>query len=131
MDALQVNNRIIHLGFKKQGGNVHVVGASAPYSGRDFEVDRQPFWDQLEEHVSRIPQTEPVYLTGDMNVRLQGRRKNDEGVLGPFVSGKGKHHIDHTASSNRSLCIKAMQSSYGWSSILFNPQHGQSNYLQG
>ena len=73
-------------------------------------MDRQPFWDQLEEHVSKIPQPEPVYLTGDMNVRFQGRHKNDEGILGPFVYGKGKHHIDHTASSDRSLCIKAMQS---------------------
>ena len=110
MDVLQVSNRIIHLGFRKQGGNVHVIGAYAPHAGRDFEVDRQPFWDQLEEHVSRIPQPEPVYLTGDMNVRFQGRHKNDEGVLGPFVYGKGRQHIDHTASSNRSLCIKAMRS---------------------
>ena len=110
MDVLQVSNRIIHLGFRKQGGNVHVIGAYAPHTGRDFEVDRRPFWDQLEEHVSRIPQPEPIYLTGDMNVRFQGKRKNDEGVLGPFVYGKGRQHIDHTASSNRSLCIKAMKS---------------------
>ena len=110
MDVIQVSNRIIHLAFKKKGGNIHVVGAYAPHSKRDLEVDRQPFWDSLEEHVSKIPHPEPVYLTGDCNVRVQAQHKNDEGVTGPFVYGKGSRYIDHTANSNRSLCVRAMQS---------------------
>ena len=110
MDVIQVNNRIIHLCFKKQGGAVHVVGAYAPHSGRDFEADRQPFWEQLEEHLSRIPHPEPLYLTGDFNVRFQASHRNDEGVTGPHTYGKGPRFIDHTATSNRSLCVKTMQS---------------------
>ena len=110
MDIIQVNPRIIHLAFKKKGGNIHVVGAYAPHSKRDLEVDRQPFWDTLEEYVSKIPQPEPLYLTGDFNVRFQASHKNDEGVLGPFVYGKGARFIDHTATSNRSLCVTTMKS---------------------
>ena len=110
MDIIQVNPRLIHLAFKKQGGNIHVVGAYAPHSKRDLEADRQPFWDTLEDHISKIPQPEPLYLTGDFNVRFQASHKNDEGVLGPFVYGKGPRFIDHTATSNRSLCVSAMRS---------------------
>ena len=110
MDIIQVNPRIIHLAFKKKGGNIHVVGAYAPHSKRDLEVDRQPFWDTLEEYVSKIPQPEPLYLTGDFNVRFQASHKNDEGVLGPFVYGKGARFIDHAANFNRSLCVTTMKS---------------------
>ena len=56
-----------------------------------------------------IPQPEPVYITGDMNVRFQAKYRHDGDVLGPFVYGKGAPYIDHTATSNRSLCIKMMQ----------------------
>ena len=60
------------------------------------------WWGQIEKHISKIPQPEPVYITGDFNVRFQGRHPNDEGVLGKFVYGKGRKAIDHNASSDRS-----------------------------
>ena len=106
MDVIQVNNRIIHLSFQKRGGAVHVVGAYDPHSVRDFEADRQPFWETLDEHLSRIPHPEP----GDFNVRFQASHRSDEGVTGPHTYGKGTRFIDHTATSNRALCIKTMQS---------------------
>ena len=110
LDVNQVSNRIIHLAFKKKGGNIHIIGAYGPHSGRDFEMDRQPFWESLEELVHKIPQPEPVYVTGDFNVRFQAGHKNDEGVLGPFVYGKGPRFIDHTAESNRHLCVNFFKS---------------------
>ena len=58
--------------------------------------------------MDKLPQPEPVYITGDFNVRFQAQHPNDAGVTGPFTSGKGRRHIDHTASSNRSLCVKTM-----------------------
>ena len=82
MDVIQVNNRIVHLCFRKQGGAIHVVGAYAPHAGRDFEADRQPFWETLDEHLSRIPHPKPLYLTGDFNVRFQASHRHDEGVYG-------------------------------------------------
>ena len=106
LDIIQISPRIIHVTFKKKGGNVHLIGTYAPHSGHDLEEVRQPFWGQIEEHVTKIPQPEPVYITGDFNVRFQGRHPNDEGVLGKFVYGKGKKAIDHNANSNRSLCIQ-------------------------
>ena len=55
------------------------------------------------------PQPEPLYVTGDFNVRFQAAHPKDQGVTGPYVYGKGKRRLDHTASSNRSLCVRTMQ----------------------
>ena len=109
LDVIQCSPRLLHLCFKKRGGNIHLLGAYGPHSGLDLDSDRAPFWDHLEDHISRIPQPEPVFVTGDFNVRFQASHRNDEGVTGPFVYGKGKRFIDHSADSNRSLCVQALQ----------------------
>ena len=109
LDVIQVNTRILHLCFKQRGGNVHLLGVYAPHSGLELEETRIPFWDKLEEQISKIPQPEPVYVTGDFNVRFQATHRNDEGVTGPHVFGKGARYIDHNAASNRSLCVGSMQ----------------------
>ena len=109
-DVIQLSPRILHLFFKKKGGNMHLLGVYAPHSGLDFEQVRQPFWEQLEDHIAAIPQPEPVYVVGDFNVRFQATHKHDNGVTGPYTYGKGPRFIDHTATSNRSLCIKHMSS---------------------
>ena len=62
----------------------------------------------MEEYISKLPQPEPIYITGDFNVRFQAQHPNDQGVTGPFTYGKGAKSIDHSATSNRSLCIRAM-----------------------
>ena len=112
LDVLHVSTRLLHLTFRKQGGNIHILGAYAPHSGLDFEEVKVPFWDSLEEHIAKIPRPEPLYLVGDFNVRFQAQHRNDEGVTGPFTSftyGKGTRYIDHNAQSNRSLCVRTMQ----------------------
>ena len=108
MDVIQISTRMIHLTFKKHGGNMHIIGVYGPHSGLDLEAERIPFWDKLEEHVAKIPQPEPVYVTGDCNVRFQASHRNDQGVTGRFTYGKGPRYIDHNANSNRSLCVGTM-----------------------
>ena len=109
MDVVQVSTRILHLIFGKKGGNIHFVGVYAPHSGLDHDSVREPFWDRLESYVEKIPHPEPVYLTGDFNVSFQAQHKNDMGVTGPYTYGKGKRYIDHSAESNRAICVRAMQ----------------------
>ena len=62
----------------------------------------------LQEYADKIPQPEPIYITGDFNVRFQATHPNDAGVTGPYTYGKGRRFIDHNAQSNRSLCVKTM-----------------------
>ena len=50
-----------------------------------------------------------MYVVGDFNVRFQGTHSTDMGVLGPYTYGKGRQAIDHTASSNRSLCVHMLK----------------------
>ena len=109
LDVLQYSTRLIHLAFKKQGGNFHVVGVYAPHSELDLEEEREPFWEDLDAHLNTIPGPEPIYVTGDFNVRFQASHRNDAGVTGPFTYGKGSRYIDHNAFSNRSLCVRTMQ----------------------
>ena len=108
-DVLQVSNRILHLTFNQKGGRIHVIGAYAPHSGHDYDTVREPFWSRLASHIEKVPQPEPVYVTGDFNVRFQAQHHKDQGVTGPFTYGKGRSYIDHSATSNRSICIRTMQ----------------------
>ena len=108
-DIIQLSNRILHLTFNKKGGSIHVIGAYAPHSGHDHDTVREPFWNQLEEHVDKLPQPEPVYLTGDFNVRFQAQHPKDDGVTGPYTYGKGRRFIDHSQQSNRTLCVNTMR----------------------
>ena len=50
-DVLQLTNRTLHLTFNQKGGRVHVIGAYGPHSRHDYETVREPFWNQLEEHI--------------------------------------------------------------------------------
>ena len=108
LDIIQDSPRMIHLAFKQQGGNFHVIGVYAPHSGLDYDDIREPFWDKLEHKINSLPSPEPAYVTGDFNVRFQAQHKKDEGVTGPFVYGKGPQFIDHHFQSNRSLCVRTM-----------------------
>ena len=42
LDVIQVNARIIHLCFKKKGGNIHIIGVYGPHSGLQLEAERIP-----------------------------------------------------------------------------------------
>ena len=63
-DVVQHNSRILHLMFKKKGGNIHALGCYAPHSGHDLDTVRQPFWEKLEQIIDKIPGPQPVYVTG-------------------------------------------------------------------
>ena len=107
-DVLQLTNRILHLTFNQKGGRVHVIGAYGPHSGHDYETVREPFWNQLEEHIDKIPQPEPVYLTGDFNVRFQAQHAKDDGVTGPFTYMEKAAGILTTPHSPTGLCVSML-----------------------
>ena len=51
-----------------------------PFHKLDFETVKDPFWLLLQSVLDKIPQPEPVYVLGDFNVRLQGRKKSEQEV---------------------------------------------------
>ena len=91
-------------------GDSHFIGVYAPHDKLDFETVKAPFWLLLQDVLDKIPQPEPVYILGDWNVRLQGRKSNEKDVLGPHVYGKGVLSAKTGPERNRDLYINLLKS---------------------
>ena len=102
-DVVQHSSRIIQLTFSVSSGDMHLFGIYAPHNKLDFEKVKFPFWETLASITSRIPLPEPIYILGDFNVRLQGRKAGERHILGPHVYGKGPLSIDNNDTGNRFL----------------------------
>lgn len=105
----QISPRLLHLVLRAHSGDHHFIGAYAPHAGLDFHRVREPFWVDLEKLLSCIPMPQPVFILGDFNIRLQGRRHTEGEILGPFVFGKGKQFANTEATSNRTLYLNFLQ----------------------
>ena len=86
-----------------KSGDCHLIGVYAPHDKLDFETVKEPFWLLLQEVLDQIPQPEPVYVLGDFNVRLQGRKPADQEFLGPHVYGRGSQYAKTGPERNRNL----------------------------
>ena len=101
--VIQHTSRIIQVVLASRSGDVHLIGIFAPHDKSDTENKKDPFWDKLTEVISGIPRPEPYYILGDYNVRLQGRLKGEDAILGPHVYGKGPLFANTREGSNRTL----------------------------
>ena len=63
------------------------------------------FW----ELTRRTQVTTTTQFENHFGIRFQGTHRSDQGVTGPYTYGKGKQWIDHTATGNRSLCVRTTQ----------------------
>ena len=99
----QHSARCIQVTFASSSGDIHFIGVYAPHNKHDVEQVKRPSWQTLDHVLKKIPLPEPVYVLGDFNVRLQGRRKGEEHIIGPHVYGLGKLHIRNEDGSNRQL----------------------------
>ena len=97
----QHTSRILQITFDMASGDQHYIGVYAPHNKHDIEVVKQPFWHKLEAVINKIPLPEPVFVLGDFNVRLQGRRRDEHSFLGPHIYGKGPLSIKNEEGSNR------------------------------
>ena len=104
-DVFQHSSRILHLVIACKSGDCHLIGVYAPHDKLDFETVKEPFWLLLQEVLDHIPQPEPVYILGDLNVRLQGRKPTEHDTLGPHVYGRGKQYANTGPERNRNLYI--------------------------
>ena len=109
-DVFQHSSRILHIAIASSSGDCHFIRVYAPHDKLDFETVKAPFWLLLQEILDKIPQPEPVYILGDWNVRLQGRKTYETGVLGPHVYGKGVLFAKPGPERNRDLYINLLKS---------------------
>ena len=106
--------RICEVRISSQGAPVVIFGVYAPTQQDDAETAaaREAFWSQLETLVRPIPSTTFWLIVGDLNVRLQGRLRGEEAVLGPHLFGLGaaraaglgprtnRHHLMHLCTTH-------------------------------
>ena len=118
-DVVQHSSRIIQITLSLQSGKVHIIGVYAPHDKHDYSSIKLPFWQQLQEIVSSIPLPESVYVLGDFNVRLQGRKTGEYQIIGPHVFGKGHLYAKTGPERNRSLFTEFLFSTNCCDSITF------------
>ena len=112
-DVIQHTSRILQITLSMQSGDVHFIGVYAPHDKHDYSSVKEPFWETLTDIVSSIPYPEPFYITGDFNVRLQGRKRGEEQHIGPHVFGKGPLAAKTGPERNRTLYTNFLQSVEG------------------
>ena len=118
-DVYQHSSRILHLVVACKSGDCHLIGVYAPHDKLDFETVKEPFWLLLQEVLDQIPQPEPVYVLGDFNVRLQGRKPADQESLGPHVYGRGRQYAKTGPERNRNLYMNLLQSTESCDAMSF------------
>ena len=107
----QISERVLQVELSSRSGNIHLIGAYAPHNGLDFHTVREPFWESLSQILTLVPQPLPIYILGDMNVRLQGRLSREADLLGPYVYGRGLCAVNSSWDSNRSLYLRFLEAS--------------------
>ena len=107
-DLFQHSTRILVISC--HSGDSHYIGVYAPHDKLDYETVKLPFWQHLQSIVDFIPQPEPIYIIGDWNVRLQGRKPDEHHCLGPFVHGKGCNFAKTGEERNRNLFLNFLNS---------------------
>ena len=125
-DVVQHSARILQITLAASAGDVHLIGVYSPHNKRDVETSKLPFWDKLDSVLHKIPQPEPVYIIGDFNVRLQGRKPDEHHMLGPNVYGKGRLSILTTEGNNRELYLRFLSTSEAKDVLTYK----QSNLLK-
>ena len=85
---VQAHSRILELLFNSRSGTMHLIGVYVPYDEHPEEVTTI-FWTQLESLLQTTPLSEPVFVMGNFNARLQGRFNKEKEMHGPHVNGKG------------------------------------------
>ena len=122
-DVFQHSSRILHLVVACRSGDCHFIGVYAPHDKLDYESVKEPFWLLLQSVLDKIPQPEPVYILGDLNVRLQGRKPAEQHVLGPHVYGRGKQYAKTGPERNRNLYINFLQSTETCDAMTYKSPH--------
>ena len=108
-EVVQHGSRILQVTLSSSSGDMHFLGVYAPHNKHDLEIVKTPFWEHLKNIIARLPRPEPVFIIGDFNVRLQGRRQDEVDYLGPHILGRGRNYISDEPGSNRRLLLDLLK----------------------
>ena len=87
VEVRRTNDRIMSIKLIIGRHIVNVVSAYAPQAGLDEEV-KKLFWEDLDEVVRGIPDTEKIFIGGDFNGHIGATPSGFDGVHGGFGFGE-------------------------------------------
>ena len=90
------SERIIEIQLATRGHNTTIIGTYAPHQGSQHDEHRDQYWDELSQIVSKHPTSSPIYVMGDLNTRLHGRRAEEQHIIGPHIIGLGMTYLEGT-----------------------------------
>ena len=97
----QHGSRIMSMRIKTQPPTRIIVAYMPQAFGATWE-QKSGYYDKLNEVMDTCPRSEPLYILGDFNARLQCRPKDEEEFIGPWVYGRGEQHA-------RDTCVRTME----------------------
>ena len=89
--------------LKSLGSNIAFICGYAPHSGHTSGT-KDDFYDLLQNMCNEI--SEPVYIGGDFNARLQHRYNNEREIMGPHMFGRAYlEGVAQSTKENRDLFV--------------------------
>ena len=85
------NSRCIEVVLKGTPG-ARIVGIYAPPANRP-KADRERFYEEIKNLIGERNNMMPMYIAGDWNVRLHGRRDEERDIMGINGVGRGVGYI--------------------------------------
>lgn len=93
-DCTPISDRIMELKIAAKGRNYTILNGYAPHSGRPL-VEKQNFWNQIENHRGIQTPSSPVFIVGDFNARLHARQISELDIMGPHTFGLGSGFLQN------------------------------------
>ena len=87
-DCTPINERIMEMKIAVRGRNCSIVNGYAPHSGRPL-IEKQIFWNQIENFRGIQTTSSPVFVVGDFNARIYERQISELDIMGPHIFGQG------------------------------------------
>ena len=100
-----VNARILTARFRHLHGYWSVIVAYAPTED-SADVDKNIFYDHLEDLTSKIPSGDLITVLGDFNAVSGSVRVGNDSTIGPFGSGTPTDNTDRLVGYSRNFKLR-------------------------
>ena len=66
VEVYRSGDRVLSIKMVVEDDIINIISAYAPHIGEELLIKEQ-FWDELEKMIKRIPNTEKIFIGGDLN----------------------------------------------------------------
>ena len=87
LEVKRISDRVMSLKMEIEGTLFNVISAYAPQVGCEL-VEKEEFWNELEDTIHSIPREERLVIGADLNGHVGEGNNGDEDVMGKFGVGE-------------------------------------------